>query len=211
MRWRGALTVVVGVVGAAFVLGCGEANARKDQGASAGVSVSAPPANIDFPLNDFELVDQEGKPFKRSQLDGKVWIANFVFTSCPTVCPKLTQTMAALTAKYASDPDVRFVSISVDPENDTPEKLREFASKNGATSFERWSLLTGPKQTVDDTVLHGFKLALRRGSTAMELAHAERFCVVDRRGHVRGIYSVHGEMAEPEALDAHVRALLAEK
>lgn len=189
------------------VVACGDASA--DKSASASTTVSAPRPALDIPLTPFELVDQDGKPFKSSDLDGKVWIADFIFTSCQVVCPELTRIMAGLVTKYASEPDVRFVSITVDADNDTPAKLRDFGLKNGATSFERWTFLTGPTEKVDATVLTNFKMAMQR-SSGMAISHAERFSLVDRRGHIRGVFSVKGEGNELAALDTALRALLAE-
>ncbi|MFO0548167.1 MAG: SCO family protein [Polyangiaceae bacterium] len=186
---------------------CGDAAAKKDGAGS--TTVSAPRPALDIPLTPFELVDQDGKPFKSADLDGKVWIANFIFTTCQAVCPELTRIMASLVSKYASEPDVRFVSVTVDADNDTPPKLREFALKNGATSFDRWTFLTGPTDKVDATVLQNFKMAMQRNS-GMAISHAERFSLVDRRGHIRGVFSVKGEGNELDALDTALRALLSE-
>lgn len=164
---------------------------------------------IDFPLPDFTLTDQNKNPVRRADLEGNVWVASFIFTSCPSICPRLTKRMATMQEALLGNEDVRFVSISVDPETDTPEKLSEFASKHGATSA-RWLFLTGDPKVVDATVLTGFKMVLQRSTPgSVDIAHAERFCVVDRKAHVRGLFDTSDEGLN--ALKARVAELRAEK
>ena len=91
-------------------------------------------------IPDFVLIDQNSKPFGTEQLRGSVWIADFIFTSCPDMCPMLTSAMATIERETAEEPalkDVRFVSISVDPDNDTPAVLAEYAGKYAAAGARR--------------------------------------------------------------------------
>lgn len=170
---------------------CGE---RREGDPVVNVSVSAPA--IDFDLPDFSLVDQHDKPFRRADLNGRVWVVDFIFTSCPSICPELTKRMAWLTKELEADPDVSFLSISVDPENDTPAKLLEFQRKNGEIT-PRWTFLTGDPVVVEKTVLSGFKMALSRGGAdghgATNIFHAERFLVLDKKAHVRGVFDSKGD------------------
>ncbi len=191
-------------VQAAIVVGCDGAPTGS-AGSSPIVVHSVATASIESPLPDFDLVDQHGRRVQRADLAGKVWVADFIFTTCPSVCPKLTETMAGV-ARELPQPDVRFVSFSVDPENDTPEKLDAFAKKHGADS-ERWIFLTGDPATMKRTVLQGFRMVLGK-SEGGEIFHAERFVVVDKRGTIRGVFDTTPEGLA--ALKTKVSALTAE-
>lgn len=188
--------------------GCEPASARGGESSSAPIaygSVESPP--IDFELPDFELLDHEKKPFKKSDLLGKVWVVDFVFTSCPVVCPTMTKRMSDLAKELDAEDGVRFLSITVDPENDTPEKLKAFGEQHGHLT-PRWRFVTGEPKMVDDTVVKGFLMAVRRGSARADISHAERFVVVDERAHVRGLYDTDPEGLA--AIKARVRELIAE-
>ncbi|NUP08008.1 MAG: SCO family protein [Polyangiaceae bacterium] len=162
----------------------GSANAE-DSGPLSNVKVSAP--TIDFELPEFELVDHEKRPFKKADLAGKVWVTDFIFTSCPSVCPGLTRKMSALVKELEGNDAVRFLTITVDPENDTPEKLAAFGREHGTPS-PKWFMVTGEPKVVDNTVIKGFLMAVQRGSARTDISHAERFVVVDKRAHVRGLF-----------------------
>ncbi len=145
-----------------------------------------------YPAGQFSLTDQGGARFGTAELAGKPWIAAFFFTRCPTICPKITRRMKELqiTAK-AKRIDVRFVSISVDPENDTPAVLREYIEKN-AIDTSSWTLLTGDYEAVKKTTLDGFKVALAgKADAAAEdfgIMHGSHLVLVDKAGQIRGYY-----------------------
>jgi len=141
----------------------------------------------------FSLVDQDGKPFARDDLKGKVWVADFIFTTCPGACPKMTMKMSGL-QKAVPARDVHFVSFTVDPERDTPEVLKRYAQGYDADPA-RWHFLTGEKQQLFETAA-GMKLtAAPAGQFGPEIVHAEKFLLVDGAGRVRGIYDSTDEQA----------------
>jgi protein SCO1/2 len=146
-----------------------------------------------LPIGSYELIDQSGAPFGSAELRGKVAIVDFVFTSCPDVCPVLTTQMANLHRRIRDD-DVRFVSISVDPEHDTPEVLRSYAARFRADTA-RWKFLTGPSAPA--VVQDHFRVAIGdrspRADGSYTLLHGSRFLLVDRRGTLRGIYGTDRE------------------
>jgi len=135
----------------------------------------------------FELTNQDGQPFGSRALAGKIWIADFIFTTCPGPCPIISTRMSELQKPLAKT-DVRLVSISVDPEKDTPEVLRAYAEKLRKEPF-RWDFLTGPLDKITSLSRDGFKLAIAAevepGSGPV---HTTRFVLVDRRGTIRGYY-----------------------
>jgi len=135
----------------------------------------------------FQLVNQNGQPFGSGQLNGKIWIADFIFTSCRGPCPLISTRMSEL-QKPLEKTDVHLVSFTVDPDTDTPEVLREYAEKLHAEP-KRWDFLTGPKPTIYKLSHDGFKLAISDGSDAEGIpVHSTRMVLVDRQGQIRGYY-----------------------
>ena len=138
-------------------------------------------------IPSFALVNQDAAPFGSDQLAGKIWIADFIFTSCPGPCPMISSRMSELQKPLANS-DVHFVSFSVDPEKDTPDVLRAYADKLRKEPF-RWDFLTGPLATIASLSRDGFKLGLSEGETAESgPIHSTRFVLVDRHGAIRGYY-----------------------
>jgi protein SCO1 len=157
----------------------------------------APPVLGELP--DFQLVDQHGQPFGKAQMAGKVWVADFVFLGCSDVCPRLTERMKSLQGRSKA----QLVTFSVDPANDTPERLAEYARAYGADPA-RWTFVTGPSEEVERAVVKGFKIAMGKeaapaaeGKTAvLQIFHGEHFVLVDGAGRIRGYYDSVGEGME---------------
>ena len=143
----------------------------------------------------FQLTNQNGQPFGSAQLAGKIWIADFIYTTCPGPCPMISSRMSEL-QKPLEKTDVHLVSFSVDPEKDTPAVLRSYAERLQATPG-RWDFLTGPKSAIYKVSHDGFKLAVSDGSDAQGIpVHSTRMVLVDRHGEIRGYY----DATEPEAV-----------
>jgi protein SCO1/2 len=154
----------------------------------------APPVLGTVPA--FTMTDQRGLPFGTRELAGKVWVADFIFTSCQTMCPVLTQKMA-LVGKRARrlGPDFHLVSVTVDPARDTPARLAEYAGRAGADPH-KWAFLTGPLDAVERAVVDGFKVGVDRRKTAddfWEIVHGEHLVLVDRRLQIRGYFDSSAE------------------
>jgi protein SCO1/2 len=130
------------------------------QGPAAWVGVSNAPQRLEIygEVPSFSLVGQTGQEVTRSALDGKVWIANFIFTSCRLTCPQQSATMARLQADLQGEPDLRLVSITVDPDHDTPEVLTRYAGRFHADP-RRWFFLTGDEQAIYTLAHAGFRLS----------------------------------------------------
>ncbi len=143
-----------------------------------------------FAVRDFSLVDQRGHAYGSKDLAGKVVVYDFIFTSCPDVCPRLTSDMRALTEQVTGD-DVRFVSVTVDPETDTPEVLAQHAASVAADP-QRWVWLSGEPSRVRAVINEGFKQPVgerfRTDAGAVNILHSGKFVLVDRAGNVRGLY-----------------------
>jgi protein SCO1/2 len=159
----------------------------------------------------FELRDQRGATVRDADLRGRVLIADFVFTSCPDICPLLTDQLAGLQKKLPQNAGLAFVSFSVDPEHDTPEKLKAFASAHGA-DHANWYFLTGPLAPVREIVTKGFKQAMEiepeQPGKPRNVLHGSHFVLVDRTGQLRGFFRSDAEGME--ALRVAAERLLAE-
>jgi len=143
----------------------------------------------------FQLVNQNGQAFGSARLAGKIWIADFIYTTCAGPCPMISGRMSEL-QKPLEKTDVHLVSFSVDPEKDTPEVLRGYAEKLQAEPA-RWDFLTGPKSTIYKLSHDGFKLAVSDGTDAEGIpVHSTRMVLVDRHGQIRGYY----DAAEADAM-----------
>ncbi|MGH9657452.1 MAG: SCO family protein [Bryobacteraceae bacterium] len=136
-------------------------------------------------IQDFALTAESGDAFTRRSLDGQVWVANFIFTSCSGPCPRLSSLMRQV---QASAPAVRLVSFTVDPERDTPAVLAEYAKKYGAQPG-RWVFATGAQEVLHRIKRESFKL----GSVDGSLNHSTRLVLVDGRGRIRGYYGTDEE------------------
>lgn len=155
---------------------------------------------------DFSLTERSNRPVSLKDLAGKVWVADFIFTSCAGVCPAMSSNMQKLQERLPAE--VMLVSFSVDPANDTPAVLTEYAKRYKADP-ERWLFLTGNMEAMQKLSIEGFKLALdpTAGTEAEPITHSSRFAVVDQEGRIRGYYG----MEDADTLDrivADVNSLL---
>lgn len=143
----------------------------------------------DFPLHmevgDFTGVNQDGKKVSYSDLKGKVWVVDFMFTNCDTVCSPMTANMAELQRKLADEEvDAQLVSFSIDPENDQPGVLKEYASGVGA-DFSNWALVTGYKQEFIESFANtSFMAAAAKLEGSNQFVHSTSFYLVDKKGIV---------------------------
>lgn len=153
---------------------------------------AAPPA----PVPAFAFTERSGKPVTNADLLGKVWVASFVFTRCSGPCPSVSGTLARLQdeLKLADTPDLRLVSFTFDPEQDTPDELKKYADRFRAHP-DRWLFLTGPEAELHALAKGGFKIGVTRNDDPAarpgeKYQHTTYLAVVDRRGDVRGHF--HG-------------------
>lgn len=176
---------------AAILAGCGGAEPPLPPEES-------PPAELPVygEVGEFELVDQDGKPYGSKDLAGSVWVADFIFTHCSGQCFAMATQMERLQAMPGLE-RARLVSISVDPERDTPERLAEYARRFEAPAG-RWIFLTGEKATLHRLAQEGFRVPVSEVPPAEvkpeigPFLHSQRFVLVDARGRIRGYYDGTG-------------------
>lgn len=153
----------------------------------------APPASLPgFVLPDFTLTERTGKPVSKTDLQGKVWIASFVFIRCTGPCPSVSATMTKLQSELdlANQADLRLVTFTVDPERDSPNELKKYADTFRANP-DRWLFLTGKEDEIHTLLKTGFKIGVNRSTNphpiaGQEFDHSTYITVVDKTGTIRG-------------------------
>jgi len=179
----------------------------------------AQPLPVFSALPDFALVDEAARPFSRKDLLGRAWVVDFIFTSCPDACPRLTAIMKQLQDSLTSEERqgaVGLLSISVDPARDTPAVMQAYARARGADA-RVWRFLTGEQGAIERTVIEGFKSAIEKveleapqgepHAQLMRILHGEKFVLVDAAGRIRGYYDVRDAL-EQQRLLRDLRQLL---
>lgn len=174
-------------------------------GLAAAKYVLHPPATTVPPTADlsgqyaapaFALFDQEGLSFSAADLRGKPYVCDFIFTTCGSVCPAMTKKMADL--QQLLPPDVALVSITVNPEHDSPAVLKAYGTVNGA-NFARWHFLTGPPATVYQTIAQ-MKIGVETAHANAPIIHSEKFLLVDGQGNVVNNYNSNEADAAPQLI-----------
>ena len=177
--WVGLGVIIIGIAGVNL---WSVFDTKSEMPVSESVAVSVP---------DFRLTTQQGKSLALSDMKGKIWVADFIFTNCPTICPAMTQEMARLQSEFVADP-IYFVSFSVDPERDTTSVLSRYAKVYGADD-RRWHFLTGNKADIYELAEEGFSLAA--GHNGTELLHSTRFVLVAPDGNIYDYYDSRSKPA----------------
>ena len=152
----------------------------------------------------FDLIDSQNRNISKSDLIEKVWVADFIFTTCDMACPVMTGNMNLIHQEFRENDAVRVVSISVYPEYDTPEVLTQYASQYAANT-NRWHFLTGPEESIKNIIKDGFKI----GDYEDIIFHSEKFALVDKKGNIRGYYNGM-DTEEMNKLKKDVNSLLSE-
>jgi protein SCO1/2 len=146
----------------------------------------------------FEFVNQDGNKITRDDLLGHVYITDFFFATCPTICPKMTTNMSYLQEKFKDNKNLRFLSITVNPEHDSVSVLAEYAKKVHADT-KNWDFVTGNKDSIYDVAFNGFFVSAQRDSIAPGgFLHSGMLILVDKNAHIRGYFdgTTHKEIKE---------------
>jgi len=134
---------------------------------------------------EFSFTNQNGETITNADFDGKVYVVEFFFTSCPTICPVMNTNLLKVQDSYYGNPEFGIVSISIDPKNDTPEVLKAYAREKGAT-MKNWEFLTGNQEDVLDFSNKGFKLyAGVNDAEPGGFEHSGLFALIDKNGFIR--------------------------
>lgn len=172
------------VIALSLLFACGEAKQTGSQVAS------------------FSFTDQNGEPFGTDQLTGKVWIANFIFTNCNSVCTPMSYKMADLqTAAKERGLEVEFVTFTVDPDIDTPQVLKEYLGQF-SDDESNWHLLTGYSQeAIEKLALNQFQTIVQKSSESGQVIHGTNFYVISQQGQIVDEFSYIEESFKDQILD----------
>jgi protein SCO1/2 len=140
----------------------------------------------------FEFIDQHGDTITNKDYEGKVYIAEFFFSTCPTICPIMKENLVQVQDVFGKNDDFGIASFSIDPQHDTPEVLKEYADLNGIT-HPNWHLMTGEREEIYDLANSGFNIYAGEDENAEGgFAHSGYFALVDKEGYIRSRKDRHG-------------------
>jgi len=139
-------------------------------------------------IADFSLTNQNGKKITEKNYNNKIYVADFFFTTCPTICPIMTDNMTYLQEKLLLNKDVLLVSFSVTPDIDNVEVLKNYALEKGVLD-SKWNLLTGNKKMIYDLARKSYLVAKNDGDGGKyDMIHTENFVLIDKEKRIRGFY-----------------------
>jgi protein SCO1/2 len=158
-------------------------------------------------IADFKLTNQNGEVITNRSLDGRIYVANFFFTTCRSICPRMTNLMKVVYDKFRSEDAIRFLSHTVDPENDSVPVLRSYGRENKINS-DKWFLLTGTRQALYELSKKSYYLGVASDDQD-NFTHSEKFVLVDTHRVIRGFYN-GTDSAEVNKLTEDIEILLRE-
>lgn len=143
-------------------------------------------------IQSFSFTDQNNKTVNDMQVKGKIWVAEYFFTTCGTICPKMNQQMMRVQNEFKNDNDIKILSFTVDPETDTPEQLKTYADGHGAIE-NQWYFLTGKKEDLYQFARKSIFVlkpaeAANLGDAGSDFIHTNNFVLIDKEGRIRGYY-----------------------
>ena len=195
--WSGLGLVVVTVLALVVVSGLKLQNAR------------GKPLPVIGPIADFTLTNQNGQAVSLADLRGKVWVADVIFTRCAGPCPIMTRQMKGLQDALPPGSQVKLVTLTTDPDYDTPVVLTRYAQRFGA-DFNRWMFLTGTKQELANLAIDSLKLTAipkkpEDQRTSVDLfVHSTMFVVADKQARLRGVFETSGEGIDPRVVQTEI-------
>ncbi len=139
-------------------------------------------------IADFHLINQEGKIITQKDYKNKIYVADFFFTRCTTICPIMSTNMASIQETFKADSDIMFLSMSVTPKIDSIPVLKQYAKKKGAI-LNKWHITTGDKKHIYDLARKSFMAVLDEGDGGeQDFIHTEQFILIDKKQQIRGFY-----------------------
>ena len=163
---------------------------------------------INHTIPHFELTNQEGKIISDKSTEGNIYVANFFFSTCKTVCPKMNEQVHRVQEAFKDIKDIHILTFTVDPENDNVAALAEYAKKMKADN-SKWWFLTGPKDSIYQLAREGFLVPASLGETANDFFHSQDLILIDKEKRMRGVYD--GTVpAEVDTLIDEIKVLMKE-
>lgn len=159
-------------------------------------------------IPSFEYLNQDSVMVTSESMKGKVWIADFFFTSCPTICPPMTSQMKRLNILTKDlEKHLQFMSFTIDPDYDTPSTFRDYIQSHGITA-KNWQFFTGDEEATYELALQFFFVGAERNAEAEGgFEHNDTFVLIDKEGYVRGLYK-GSQTKDVDRLEKDIRKLL---
>ena len=163
--------------------------------------------SVDHEIPQFQLINQNGDTITNDDYNGKIYIADFFFTTCPGICPKLTKHMKILEDLYSKNDQIKFLSHTVMPWYDSVSVLNEYGKRYDIES-KKWNLVTGDKEEIYRVARDGYFAdnSFKTQESVNEFIHSENFYLIDKNGKIRGVYNGTLEI-EIERLKRHIKTL----
>lgn len=140
-------------------------------------------------ISDFELINQNGKTITQDVYKDKIYVADFFFSSCPTICPMMTNNMVKIQEEFLNDDNLMLLSLSVTPNIDSIPRLRAYADKNGVKD-SKWNITTGDKKHIYELARKSYFAVTDEGDGGLQdFIHTTNFVLVDKKKRIRGIYN----------------------
>ena len=167
------------------------------------------PDTLYHSIPDFKLTDQNGSPVTLKNFDNKIFVVNFFYTHCPSVCKLMNDNMSLFAAAYGKNKMLAFASITVDPEHDTAPVLKNYAAGFKASAAPKWLFLTGDTSSIYNLARNGFLVnALQTGKD--DFIYADKFILIDKNKHIRGYYTA-ASTDEVNRLNDEIKVLISEE
>jgi protein SCO1/2 len=163
---------------------------------------------VPFVISDFSFIDQSGDSITSENFNGKIYLANFIFTTCPDICPKVTNNLMVVYDKFKDNPFIEFISHTVHPEHDSVPVLAAWAKKMGIDN-DRWHFVTGKKSDLYRIAQEDYRVTATKGRGPKDFIHSEMIVLIDKEKHIRGYYQGQ-DFKEIRRLIDGVRVLLKE-
>lgn len=146
------------------------------------------PDTIYHKIGEFSLTDHYGRTITKNLVENKIYVADFFFATCKTICPKMSTQMERVQDKFKDDNDVLMISHTVNPENDSVSVLFDYAQKHHAIK-DKWYFLTGDKKQIYDLARNSYFITAMKGNGGPDdFIHSEQFVLIDKEGRIRGFY-----------------------
>lgn len=153
-------------------------------------------------IPDFTFIDQDNQLFDSKSLEGNIYVADFFFTSCAGICPKMTSQLTRVQEAFLDQKDFKIVSFTVDPKRDSAETLKRYAEDYNATPG-KWVFLTGEKDSLYTVAQKGFFISAMEDEKLADFIHSEKLILIDKSGRIRGYYNG----TEKESVDRLIREI----
>ena len=153
------------------------------------VDVSLQKTSKNHTVADFELINQNGETITQDHYKDKIYVVDFFFTSCPTICPIMTNNMVKLQGEFVENQEIMFLSLSVTPEIDSVSALRKYATEKGVID-SKWNITTGNKKHIYELARKSYFAVVEQGDGGLQdFIHTPNFILVDKKKQIRGIYN----------------------